>query len=431
MADSAAGYYGGRRWTRTAPRTSTPSSTSPRPTRADSTSPATRAAPVPIPASAQRSATPRCALDFPSGVEGIDVGPDPLDLPFQQSQAARGRGLGRAPQLVPGQRGLRRQPRDLHGARPPRRPRHRPAQRPLLGDRRARPQRPAPDLPRARDRRRTRGRPLPDRRRARGGSPASSPDVVAVFAVSPTYFGAVADIGGLASVAHAHDVPLVVDESWGAHLAFSDRLPANALACGADVVLNSVHKLGGSMTQSAILHLGADEEHPDGRIDGRIVDRSVTLVESTSPSAILSASLDAARRQNAIVGPGAARRDDRLADRAAPARSARSPGSTCSARRSPQADSVFAWDPLRVSIDVRGTGTTGNRIAKYMRERARHLVRALRRERRRRRLRDRRERRRDRRAADRRPPRRRRRAPAPSPTSRRRRSPRRRRGGRP
>src|SRR6185503_11483412 len=134
------------------------------------------------------------------------------------------------------------------------------------------------------------------------------PDAVAVFAVSPTYFGAVADIAGLAEVAHSHDVPLVVDESWGAHLAFSDRLPANALACGADVVLNSVHKLGGSMTQSAILHLGADETNPEGRIDGRIVDRSVTLVESTSPSAILTASLDAAGRQNVVAG------EERLAE---------------------------------------------------------------------------------------------------------------------
>ena len=196
----------------------------------------------------------------------------------------------------------------------------------------------------------------------------AKPDAVAVFAVSPTYFGAVADIAGLAEVAHARDVPLVVDESWGAHLAFSDELPANALACGADVVLNSVHKLGGSMTQSAILHLGADEANPEGRIDGRIVDRSVTLVESTSPSAILTASLDAARRHNAVAGEAL------LAETIASLNELRRevreiPGLDVLGREITEAASVFAWDPLRLSIDVRGTGATGNRIAVFMRER--------------------------------------------------------------
>ena len=185
---------------------------------------------------------------------------------------------------------------------------------------------------------------------------------MAAFAISPTYFGAVADVAGLAEVAHARDVPLVVDESWGAHLAFSDELPANALAGGADVVLNSVHKLGGSLTQSAILHLGTE------RIDGRIVDRSVTLVESTSPSALLTASLDAARRQNAIAGR------ELLAETIASLHELRRDvvaidGLDVLAEEIAESASVFAWDPLRLSVDVRGTGATGNEIARYLRER--------------------------------------------------------------
>jgi lysine decarboxylase len=305
-------------------------------------------------------------LDFPSGIEGIDVGPDPLDLPFQQAQelAADAWGARRSWFLVNGasggnhaicmalahlgdraivQRNVHSSVIDglvLSGLRPT-------FLAPEIDD----------DLGVAHcltvD--------------ALEAALREEPDVVAVFAVSPTYFGAVADIGGLASVAHAHDVPLVVDESWGAHLAFSDRLPANALACGADVVLNSVHKLGGSMTQSAILHLGADEEHPEGRIDGRIVDRSVTLVESTSPSAILSVSLDAARRQNAIAGPALLSETiDSLTELRREIREI--PGLDVLGKEITRAASVFAWDPLRVSIDVRGTGTTGTRIAKYMRE---------------------------------------------------------------
>src|SRR5919198_1309814 len=116
-----------------------------------------------------------------------------------------------------------------------------------------------------------------------------TPDAVAALTVSPTYFGAVADVRGLAAVARGRGVPLVVDEAWGSHLRFSPLLPESALECGADLVLSSVHKLFGSLTQSAILHLGRAAS-----IDDDVVDRCVTLTESTSPSALLTASLDAA-----------------------------------------------------------------------------------------------------------------------------------------
>jgi lysine decarboxylase len=127
----------------------------------------------------------------------------------------------------------------------------------------------------------------------------ATPGAVAALVVSPTYFGAVADVAGQAEVAHAHGVPLVVDEAWGAHLAFSDELPAHALSLGADVVISSTHKVVGSLTQSAMLHIGFAA---DGRIDERIVDRCVTLLESTSPSSLLAGSLDAARRHAATEG---------------------------------------------------------------------------------------------------------------------------------
>src|SRR5439155_27140415 len=78
---------------------------------------------------------------------------------------------------------------------------------------------------------------------------ADTPDAVAALVVSPTYFGAVADVKALADVAHARGVPLVVDEAWGAHLAFHPHLPAHALSLGADLVISSTHKIVGSMTQ--------------------------------------------------------------------------------------------------------------------------------------------------------------------------------------
>ena len=89
-----------------------------------------------------------------------------------------------------------------------------------------------------------------------------TPDAVGATAVSPTYFGAVADVAALAEVAHSHGVPLVVDEAWGAHLTFHPDLPAPALSLGADMVVSSTHKIVGSLTQSAMVHLGGG-----GRID--------------------------------------------------------------------------------------------------------------------------------------------------------------------
>ena len=100
-------------------------------------------------------------------------------------------------------------------------------------------------------------------------------------------------------------MPLVVDETWGAHLRFCSKLPVSALECDADVVLSSVHKLVGSITQSAIVHLGQSD-----RLDEVVLDRAVTLVESTSPNALLTASLDAARRQARTYSGGMRRRLD-------------------------------------------------------------------------------------------------------------------------
>jgi arginine decarboxylase len=193
---------------------------------------------------------------------------------------------------------------------------------------------------------------------------ALTPGAVGAWVISPTYFGAVADIRSLSDVAHAREVPLIVDEAWGAHMAFHERLPEHALSAGADLVISSTHKIVGSLTQSAMLHLG----HEAGeRIGEDTVDRAVTLTESTSPNSLLLASLDAARRQAAVHGRelleytmaalAAAREeirgidgldvlDDRLAGR---------PG-------------VFAYDPLRLAVDVRGVAASGYELAPMLRE---------------------------------------------------------------
>jgi arginine decarboxylase len=191
---------------------------------------------------------------------------------------------------------------------------------------------------------------------------SENPGAAGATTVSPTYFGAVADVRGLAEVAHSHGVPLVVDEAWGAHLAFHEQLPEHALACGADLVVSSLHKVVGSITQSAIVHLGHG-----GRIDDEVVDRCVTLVESTSPSSLLAGSLDAARRQAAVDGTmllGEGLRG--VAELRAALR--RLPGLDVLDERLAGAPGVHAYDPLRLAIDVRGTGATGYELAELVRE---------------------------------------------------------------
>jgi arginine decarboxylase len=189
----------------------------------------------------------------------------------------------------------------------------------------------------------------------------AEPDAMAAMLVSPTYFGAVARIADLAEVAHARGVPLVVDEAWGSHLYFHEDLPQGALRGGADLVLSSTHKIVGSFTQSAILHLG-----DRGRVDEDVIDRSVTLVESTSPNALLTASLDAARRLAATQGHALLDETLKTLERARE-RVREIPGLDVLDERLAGRTSVAAWDPLRLSVDVRGTGATGHRIAELMR----------------------------------------------------------------
>jgi arginine decarboxylase len=186
----------------------------------------------------------------------------------------------------------------------------------------------------------------------------ATPGAVAAMVVSPTYFGACADVAALAEVAHERGVPLAVDEAWGAHLRFHPDLPPDALAGGADVVVSSTHKIVGSLTQAAMLHLGGG-----GRIDEAIVDRCVSLVETTSPSALLGGSLDAARRLASVHGQRLL--DETLAGIAATQEAIEEiPGLAVLDDRMVGRAGIAGWDPLRLAIDVRGTGATGYRLAK-------------------------------------------------------------------
>ena len=181
-------------------------------------------------------------------------------------------------------------------------------------------------------------------------------DVCAAYVVTPSYFGAVADVSALAAVAHRHGVPLVVDEAWGAHFGFHDGLPTNAIRLGADVVISSTHKLGGSFSQSAMLHLGetefADSLEP-------LLERAFRSFQSTSVNAFLLASLDLARRALATRGTHTigASLDGVAQMRTEFARLGRFVDIAPVLLSYPD---VIGTDPLRVSINTRVGGISGH-----------------------------------------------------------------------
>ena len=188
-----------------------------------------------------------------------------------------------------------------------------------------------------------------------------APDAAAAFIVSPTYYGMAADVEGCAEVAHRAGLPLIVDCAWGSHFGFHSSLPASPLALGADAMLASTHKIVGSLTQSAMLLVSGS-----GRVDADAVARAVRLVRSTSPSSLLMASLDAARRQLAVHGEALL---DRTLHAAARAREAIDAIQGCEAvgEHFVGRPGVAAWDPLRIVIDTRGTGCTGYEVAGALR----------------------------------------------------------------
>ena len=188
-----------------------------------------------------------------------------------------------------------------------------------------------------------------------------APDISTAFIVSPTYYGMAADVGGCVEVAHAAGVALVVDCAWGSHFGFHPSLPESPTRLGADAVLTSTHKIVGSLTQSAMLHVAAD-----GLVDPDEVARCVRVLRSTSPNSLLLASLDSARRQLAAHG-------EALLDRTLEA-SARArldieaiPGVTIVGGELVGQPGIAGWDPLRIVIDIRGTGCTGYEIAAELR----------------------------------------------------------------
>jgi arginine decarboxylase len=177
------------------------------------------------------------------------------------------------------------------------------------------------------------------------------PDAKALMVVYPTYYGMCGDLAAIAAIVHSYGIPLLVDEAHGAHFGFHADLPPAALTAGADLTVQSTHKLLGSLTQSAMLHVNGS------RIDRDRVSRSIRLLQSTSPSYLLLASLDAARHQMALHGAQLMSKTIELAQTAR-AKIDLLDGLSVVELNIPIPGCKYL-DPTRLTVDVTGLNLTG------------------------------------------------------------------------
>lgn len=179
-------------------------------------------------------------------------------------------------------------------------------------------------------------------------------DAKAVFINNPTYYGICSRLKDITELAHKHNMLVLVDEAHGTHFYFGDNLPMSAMAAGADMASVSMHKSGGSLTQSSILLLNKDVNH-------NYVRQVINLTQTTSASYLLLVSLDIARKKLALKGRETF---DLICDMTEYAREEINNigGFYAFAREIINRDSIFDFDISKLSVNSTGTGLAGIEI---------------------------------------------------------------------
>ncbi len=186
------------------------------------------------------------------------------------------------------------------------------------------------------------------------------PDAKAVFVNNPTYYGICSDLRAITEKAHARGMKVLVDEAHGTHLYFSDRLPTAAMDAGADMAAISMHKSGGSLTQSSILLCA--NTMPLG-----YVHQIINITQTTSASYLLLASLDISRRNLVLRGREVI---DRIIGLVAYARDEINAIGDYYAygRELIDGDAVYDFDTTKLSIFTRATGLAGIEVYDILRD---------------------------------------------------------------
>lgn len=189
---------------------------------------------------------------------------------------------------------------------------------------------------------------------------AENPDAVAVLVNNPTYYGICSDIKAIVKMAHDAGMYCLADEAHGTHFYFGDKLPVSAMKAGADMSAVSMHKSGGSLTQSSLLLIGPNvhEGH---------VRKIINLTQTTSGSYLLMSSLDISRRNLALRGKDIFAKVVGMADYAREEINAVGEYYAFG-RELINGDSIFDFDSTKLSVHTRDIGLAGIEVYDLLRD---------------------------------------------------------------
>lgn len=178
------------------------------------------------------------------------------------------------------------------------------------------------------------------------------PGIRAIHVTRPNYYGFCCDLAPYVALARQYGIPLIVDEAHGTHFAFHEAFPQSALAAGADIVIQSPHKTLSSLTQSSLLHVNGDG------VDVQRLRQTLSMLQSSSPSALLLLSLDIALAQMAQQGKSLWAVAIKLAE-AARGRINRIGALHCYGHTLNGRAGIAALDPTKLVVDVSALGMSG------------------------------------------------------------------------
>ena len=186
------------------------------------------------------------------------------------------------------------------------------------------------------------------------------PDVKAVFVNNPTYYGVCSNLREIVKLAHAHNMKVIADEAHGAHFCFNDKLPLSAMDAGADMAAISIHKSGGSLTQSSLLLCGEN-------VNAGYLHQIINLTQTTSASYLLMASLDITRRKLALSGKDIFDKVISLVEYARDEINAIG-DYYAYGKEIADGDAIFDFDITKLSIFTRPVGLTGHEVYDILRD---------------------------------------------------------------
>ena len=189
---------------------------------------------------------------------------------------------------------------------------------------------------------------------------ADNPDAVAVLVNNPTYYGICSDLRAIVKMAHDAGMYCLVDEAHGTHFYFGENMPVSAMAAGADMAAVSMHKSGGSLTQSSLLLTGPD-------ISPGHVRQIINLTQTTSGSYLLMSSLDISRRNLALRGKEVFAKVVAMAEYAREEINAVG-GYDAFGRELINGNSVYDFDPTKLSVHTRDIGLAGIEVYDILRD---------------------------------------------------------------